>query len=128
MRSFRFPLFCSAFLFGNLAMADTIDRTHEINVDDVRSIREWLNTKRQVTVKEKGGALSISGEVHVEFQTSNEKVCGIKQRAPNGATDKAAQTYDIEAVLMMDYRTERTWAAIRWRFDNRAGIFGGTKD
>jgi hypothetical protein len=31
-------------------------------------------------------------------------------------------------VLMLDYRTERTWAAIRWRFDNRAGIFGGTKD
>jgi hypothetical protein len=128
MRSLRVSLLCSMMFFVSYLMADTIDQIHEINVDDVRSIREWLNTKRQVTVKEKGGALSISGEVHTEFQTTNEKKCGIKQRAPNGATDKAAKTFDIEAVLAMDYRTERTWAAIRWRFDNRAGIFGGTKD
>lgn len=122
------PLFCSLVMATSFLRADTIDTVHEINVDDIRSIREWLNTKRQVTVKEKGGALSISGEVHTEFQISNEKCNGIRQRAPHGATDKAAKTFDLEAVLAMDYRTERTWAAIRWRFDNRAGIFGGTKE
>lgn len=120
--------FFVAFLFNSFLMADTIDTNHEINVDDVRAIREWLNTKRQVTIKEKGGSLSISGEVHTEFQIANEKSQGIKQRAPNGATDRAGKTFDIEAVLMMDYRTDRTWASIRWKFDNKAGLFGGTKD
>jgi len=127
MKSF-YKFFFSTLLFHSFLLADTLDRDHEIDVDDVRSIREWLNTKRQVTVKEKGGALSISGEVHTAFQIANERSNGIKQRAPNGATDRAAKTFDIKANFMMDYRTDRTWAAIRLKFDNKAGIFGGTKD
>lgn len=127
MRSFR-KFFSAAILFNLSLIADTIDTKHDINEDDVKAIREWLNTKRQVTIKEKGGALSISGEVHTEFQISNEKKNGIRQRGIGGATDVADKSFDIEADFMMDYRTDRTWAAIRLRFDNNAGIFGGTNN
>ncbi len=34
--------------------------------------------------------------------------------------------WDVEVNLMLDYRTERTWAAIKIEFDNDMGIRSGT--
>jgi hypothetical protein len=118
--------------FSPLVHADTIDRDDDMQDVDVQALREWINTKRQVTVKEIGGNLSISGEVRTEFQATGETVNGVKQRG-HGAPPLAAgdsvypsRGYDIEVNIMMDYRTDRTWAAIKLEFDNDAGIFGGT--
>ena len=44
---------------------------------DIEALRDWINTKRQVTVKERGGNLSISGEVRAELQSTNERKNGI---------------------------------------------------
>jgi len=106
--------------------ADTIDEGEDIDQRDVQALREWINTKRQVTVNEKGGSLSISGEVRAELQATGETVNGIKQRGLGGVSGWPTRAYDVEVNLMMDYRTERTWAAVKLEFDNDAGLFGGT--
>jgi hypothetical protein len=119
----RLPYFlCAAVLLGTslYAVGD------EMEENDIQVLREWINTKRQVTVKELGGALSISGEVRTEFQRTREKRNGIEQRGTRGDCLLPNQAYDVEVNLMMDYRQDRTWSSIKLEFDNDASIFGGT--
>ncbi len=99
----------------------------EINETDIQALREFINTKRQVTVKELGGALSVSGEVRAEFQQTNEKRGGAQQRGLYTPTGVFPRSFDIEVNLMLDYRTDRTWAAIKLEFDNAAGSLSGTE-
>lgn len=88
--------------------------------EDVEALREWVKTKQQqVTVKKKGGNLSISGEIRTELQSTNEKKDGVKQRA-------AIRAWDVEVNLMLSYRADRTWGVIKLEFDNNAGTVGGT--
>ncbi len=114
--------------------ASTIDDSDDIEQKDINAVREWINTKRQVTVRELGGALAISGEVRTEFQSTGETINGVKQRGAQGAAllksgDHFPQNaFDIEVNLMLDYRTERSWASIKLEFDNDAGIVSGTLD
>ena len=41
---------------------------------------------------------------------------------------KPRDTYDIEVNIMIDYRTDRTWASIKLEFDNDAGTLSGSFD
>lgn len=108
-------------------MADTIDaRGGNLEDRDIQAIREFINTKRQVTVKEKGGSLSISGEVRTEMQINYETRNGVKQRGAGSPFGVPHEVYDVEVNLMIDYRTDRTWAATKLEFDNDAGVFNGT--
>jgi len=91
-------------------------------------LRQWINTKRQVTVKELGGSLSFSGEVRSEFQGTKEVKSGVEQRGPNSPTEIPSQGFDVEADLLVDYRAPRTWASIKLKFDNDAGTISGTKN
>lgn len=105
--------------------ADTIEL--ERNEDqEIQALREWLNLSRQITLKEIGGNLSISGEVRTEFQTKRELVNGKRQRGRITRRFGPRNSYDIEVNLMFDYRTDRTWSSIKIEFDNDMGIFGGT--
>lgn len=102
-------------------------------VDDMEALRRWIRDKRFVTVKEIGGDLSISGEVRTEFQDINEKRDGVRQRGEGSPfTDpkskKAQYVWDVEFNLMIDYRTDRTWAAVKLEFDNDMGQRSGTMD
>lgn len=111
----------SPFLHG-----DTIEREGADQDVDIQALREWINTKRQVTVKEIGGNLSLSGEVRTEFQATGETVDGVSQRG-NG-TIFPSRGYDISVNILLDYRSDLTWSSIKLEFDNNAGIFGGTND
>ncbi len=103
--------------------------TPAIEERDIEALRDWVNTKRMVTVKERGGNLSISGEVRTEFQVNNEKRRGIKQRGSRGEfSEKPIRGYDVEVTLLFDYRTERTWATAKIEFDNDAGTISGSFD
>lgn len=93
---------------------------------DMDALKKWIQNKRLVTVKEIGGDLSFSGEVRCEMQGTHEEKNGIKQRGSHGATHRPTIAYDIEFNLMMDYRTERTWAAVKIEFDNDMGTVSGT--
>ena len=104
----------------------------DMDQKDVNAVREWINTKRQVTVKELGGALSISGEVRTEFQSTGEVRDGITQRGRGGPIVEGfplpQNTFDIEVNLMLDYRTDYSWGSIKLEFDNDAGIISGSYD
>ncbi len=110
----KFTLFTSAILFTAVAHGADIDD------DDIQSLRDWINSKRMITVRELGGQLSISGEVRAEMQATAETRNGIAQRGRG--TRAPTHAYDVEFNLGIDYRTENTWAAARIRFDNDAGI------
>ena len=127
MRNLRryFYVFATCCLTSQLS-ASTIDEADDIDQRDVNAVREWINTKRQVTVRELGGALSISGEVRTEFQSTGEVRDGVKQRGSGAATDLPQNAYDIEVNLMLDYRTEYSWGSIKLEFDNDAGIISGS--
>ena len=117
----RLIYLCIAFLMSSTLFADD-----EVNENDLQVLREWINTKRQVTVKELGGALSISGEVRSEFQRSRETREGKNQRGINSRCQLPNQAFDVEVNVMLDYRQDRSWASIKLEFDNDAGVFNGT--
>ncbi|NDD59332.1 MAG: hypothetical protein EBZ47_08850 [Chlamydiae bacterium] len=124
-------LFLALSTYGSI-FGNTIDNDDDFRAVDINALVEWMNTKRQVTIKEIGGNLSLSGEVRTELQATGESANGVKQRgfgsAPIGPenTFLPAYVYDVEVDLMLDYRIDRGWASIRIAFDNDAGIFGGT--
>lgn len=127
----RFFYLCATICFSSVLQASTIDEGDDIDQKDINALREWINTKRQVTVRELGGALSIAGEVRTEYQGTVETVNGVKQRGRGGAVRKdgsplPSDAFDIEVNLMFDYRTERSWGSVKLEFDNDAGVFYGT--
>ncbi|MCB1107557.1 MAG: hypothetical protein KDK76_05635 [Chlamydiia bacterium] len=115
------------FLILTIPLCAIDEGTPGLDQKDIEALREWIKTKRQVTVKERGGALSLSGEVRAELQSTNEKKNGIKQRGSGGeAKHTATRAWDVEVNLMLNYRTDRTWATIKIEFDNNAGTESGT--
>jgi len=117
--------------------ATTIAQTADVQYNDKReesdmeALRRWLQDKRFVSLKEIGGDLSISGEVRTEAQFFNEKAKShatgaefIKQRGEG--TPRPSLAWDVEFNLMLDYRTDRTWSAVKVEFDNDMGTRSGT--
>lgn len=102
------------------------DEKRDPEADDMEALRRWIRDKRLVTVKEIGGDLSISGEVRTEFQDTSEVRNGIRQRGNGAAFDRAQYAWDVEVNIMIDYRTDRTWAAIKLEFDDDMGQRSGT--
>lgn len=100
------------------------DSKRDASEDDMEALRRWIRDKRLVTVKEIGGDLSLSGEVRTEFQDTSEVLNGNAQRG-HGLL-KPQYAWDVEVNIMIDYRTERTWAAIKVEFDNDMGVRSGT--
>jgi hypothetical protein len=110
----QLALLCGAVLFtGALNAVDMEEQ-------DIQSLRDWINSKRMITVRELGGQLSISGDVHAETQVTSAVKDGIAQRGRGTKTPN--NRYDVEFNLVVDYRTERSWLASRLRFDNDAGV------
>jgi len=134
-----FLLFFTSLIAEEIYLPSADDSTEEILVPtieeevvdqrDSEALKDWLNTKRQVTIKERGGSLSLSGEVRAELQCTNENKNGRRQRGRGGEVKgMPILGYDVEVNVMLDYRSDLTWAAIKLEFDNNAGIFFGTFD
>ncbi|HSX26597.1 MAG TPA: hypothetical protein VLE89_06290 [Chlamydiales bacterium] len=107
------------------------DEKSDVENKDMDALRRWLRDKRLVSVKEIGGDLSLSGEVRTEFQAANQLVDGVQQYnnpdlAPNFPKVRPQYAWDVEVNIMIDYRTDRTWAAIKLEFDNDMGLRSGT--
>jgi len=123
MNPFRSFLFLTLISAAPLAVADTIEFDDSEDTD-IRALKEWIDTKRQISLKEVGGDLSLSGEVRTEFQATWEEKDGQNQFVRDKG--KPARGFDIEFNLMLDYRTERTWASVKLEFDDSAGVFSGS--
>lgn len=98
---------------------------------DPSAVADYLKSKRAVTLAEKGGNLGISGEVDVEWDSIHTHKHGQRQRGsgtakltppPKPHAPWATNEFNVEVNLMFDYKTEKTWAAIQFQFDNPAGI------
>lgn len=110
-----------------LAQGDVqFEEKRDPEADDMEALRRWIRDKRFITMKEIGGDLSLSGEVRAEFQDANEKRDGIRQRGKGGAFNRPEYAWDVEVNVMLDYRSERTWAAIKLEYDNDMGQSSGT--
>jgi hypothetical protein len=103
---------------------------------DMSAVKEFIKTKRSISVRDKGGMLSLSGDVRFEYQSITESQDGAKQRgsgsgaATGDATipGRANHVFDTEVNLMLDYKADKTWAAVKLEFDNDAGALSGTEN
>lgn len=128
MKKIVAPILSLLTLASPLLFAQEVaDNSSEVEQQDMKALREWIKLRRQVTLKKSGGNLSISGDVRTKFQVTSEEKDGVKQRVSVG-TPAGLNNWDVEANLMLDYRTDRTWAAIKLEFDNKAGTSDGTVD
>jgi hypothetical protein len=104
------------------------DKSNANNKTDPEALKRWLSDKRMITTKEIGGDLSLSGEVRVEFQDTNARKNDKKQLGQHSATGKPAQSWDVEVNLLLDYRSDYTWASIKIEFDDDMGVRSGKMD
>lgn len=118
----------SRFFVGILLVGTTAlyGQNRDPDRNDNEALRRWLQDKRLVTMREIGGDLSLSGEVRTEFQYSSEVKNGDQQRGINGLGTRPMFGWDTEVNLMFDYRTDRTWLAIKLEYDNDMGQRSGT--
>ena len=134
---FTAVLVCSSAFFAHAAtpfVAQTTDvQTNEKRQQvDMDALTRWLQDKRMISLRELGGDLSISGEVRTEAQYTNEKKKDqgssifISQRGEGSPLQKPSLAWDVEFNLMFDYRTDRTWTAVKLEFDNDMGVRSGT--
>ena len=137
MQSFRRYLLlfaatmCTAYGYSDSA---TSVSQSDITDEDLKAMRDYMNSKKNVTVKDLGGGLTISGEVRTEFQNAHEKLNGeelrgVRRRSFANPREKseATRSFDIELNLLLDYRADRTWASVKLEFDHAAGITTGTE-
>ncbi|MBS0624701.1 MAG: hypothetical protein JSS32_01465 [Verrucomicrobia bacterium] len=116
-------LLSAALLLSAPVFAQSGASSNNSDRNDMDALRRWIQDKRMVTVKELGGDLSLSCEVRTEFQDTSEINNGSEVRTSDG---KPPQAWDVEVNLMIDYRTDRTWSAIKLEYDNDMGTFSGT--
>ena len=65
--------------------------------EEIEAFKGWIATKRMVTVRERGGNLSISGEARVEYIAANERRNGLKNIGANSRNPTIANDqFDIE--------------------------------
>ncbi|MBM3192291.1 MAG: hypothetical protein FJZ63_06560 [Chlamydiae bacterium] len=104
--------------------------TNSFTQEEVNALKEWVQAKKQVVgIKSLGGELTFSGEVHAGMSYTNEVVNNIRQRGHGGAVPAVgSREFLVEMDLLMNYRTDITWATAKVKFKNRAGSASGTAD
>lgn len=103
---------------------------------DTEALKEFTKTKRTVSVRDKGGDLSLSGDVRMEYQSIAETIDGNVQRGSGSPENTATNAgrpnhvFDVEVNLMLDYRADDSWASVKLEFDNDAGstVWGSGND
>lgn len=107
-------------------LGDDFDANEE---RDARAVEEFLASKRAILVADKGGSLSIGGEVRFEWQYkeeahNNKNYIGTSSRlrTEKDFTLWGNHNFDVEVNLYFDYSTECTWARVKIEFDNDAGV------
>jgi len=121
--------FLAFLLLASLGFTEEESLTKEQFDSELKALKDWVRSQKDVTIRELGGKLSISGEVRTELQKTSEVVNNIKQRGAGGAVAGAGTNeYDIEVNLLFNYRTDITWANVKLEFDNHSGIVNGTRN
>lgn len=94
---------------------------------NLEALKEWIATKRALTIEERGGALSVSGDIRVEYIAVSEQENGYNNIGRGSFHPLIPENqYDVEFNFMLDYTTETTWASAKVEFDNNMGVYSGT--
>lgn len=94
---------------------------------EMEALKEWIATKRQVTVQERGGNLSLSGDVRFKYRTINEHKNGFRNVGSNSGNPNIPDNqWDIDFNFLLDYRTDITWSTIKVEFANDMGTVSGS--
>lgn len=94
---------------------------------EMEALKEWIATKRQVTVQERGGSLSLSGDVRFKYRAINEQMNGFRNVGYSSAHPNVPNNqWDIDFNLLLDYRTDITWSTVKVQFSNDMGTVTGT--
>lgn len=130
----------------DIGQETTFDR--ELNTRDDQPLREFVESKENIDVKEKASNLEISGDVRFEWRTIQEKgFVLIRDRDSYSGTDSSGfrpyyrqlrggehvdarglpishNDFDVEFNLKLKYTFKDAWAMAHVQFDNPAGIRG----
>ncbi len=121
---------------GGQEIPNDYSTTKEERETDLRALTDFVKSKGQVSLQEKGGAMMLSGDVRTEWDYMHATTHGKRQRGKKtsrlfypGEMTKGTfhepisrNEFNIEANLIFDYRADRSWAKIQLQFDNPAGI------
>lgn len=109
----------------------------EIENNDEDELLNFINSKRSIPLADKSKNLSISGEVHLEWNYQKQKINGehigvYVFREEEEWTDEIflpgenvavrPNDFDAQFDVFMDWKTERTWARTHLRYDNSCGV------
>lgn len=139
---YAFPFFLALGLcsnvqaqLGQFGVQDGSNFNQALNEKDWQVLREFLNTKRTIDVRDKAKNLTISGDVRTEWRHMTESINGRSIRGHNAfdpytiipgilpdGLPISKNDFDIEANLKFDYVTEKTWASSHFQYDNSAGV------
>lgn len=112
--------------FSLHAQTADVDYAEKRDESDMDALRRWLNDKRLITVRELGGDLSLSGDVRTELQATSEIKNNTQQRGTGTAYRLPMYAWDSDVSIVLDYRTDYTWASIKLRYDNDMGVRSGS--
>lgn len=109
----------------------------EIEENDEEELLNFINSKRAIPIGDKSKNLSISGEVHLEWNNQIEKINGENIRVftfkqadewndtiflPGDTIAIGPNDFDVEFDFFMDWKSDRTWAKTHLRYDNSSGV------
>lgn len=96
---------------------------------NIQPLEDWITNKREITILERGGNLSVAGDIHFQYESVNEVLNGLRQRGPSSAFPNAAvDNWNVEFNLYFDYRTDNTWASVQIEYNGNCGVISGTFD
>lgn len=114
-------LYCTA----NANRSQTSDLLDSVNQKDLWAIRDWLKTKR-VALNMKSGDLSIAGDIQAEWRNVTEKLGSLELTSGSGSPGGWSNNlYSISFRLYFDYKSDKTWSAVKLEFTNAGGTFNG---
>lgn len=107
----------------------------ELNETDFQALRDFINTKRTINLKEKSTNMIITGDVRSEWRYLSQKgrfhpfgKNNILRGGNSVDLDElplSHNDFDAEANLYFEYNCDRSWAVMQLQFDNSAGVFDG---
>jgi len=140
MKLLKYMLPCAVLACSYTLQAADFSSTQEARESDTKALAEFVKSKGQITIQEKGGNLMLSGDVRGEWDhiiSDNRKHHGnlphyirhtrghesdFRDASGKQLGPQPTNEFDVEVNLVFDYRTDRTWSKIQLQFDNPAGI------
>lgn len=124
----------AAGLMHPMILSADFESNSQVDEKNMKAIREYIDAKRNISVKEKGGSLRIGGDVRFEGTKVREirdgyVITGSKGGSAFGTAASGGSgysypsvSYDVEASLSFEYRKEKSYADVLLKFNHNAGL------